>query len=195
MNKLIDHLISPFSKRFNSFMETRNPRERTLIKSLFIITFILLIALPPYMIENVLLDIDSENIKLQNALKKILEKKESVLSQQRKHKAIQRFYSKKIPPLASFLEKQATKEGLSLKEVAEEPQKIVDQYRRHKIRAKLFSVHLRPFIKMLESIENSSLPLTIDYLQIDHFFNGDIYNVNLGIVGYEIIKNKKTEKK
>ena len=94
-------------------------------------------------------------------------------------------YLNKTPPLGSFLESEAKKQGLTLQEVTDQPEKTVGRYLRRSVTVSLPQVALTPLIQLLSSIVESGHPVAIDQIQLDHYQPGDQFNVRLGILTFD----------
>jgi hypothetical protein len=177
MNSLID--------RIRTAWENLNDRERRMALLLGGVLLALLLLLPPVMLELGNSELEAQNDELRSVLEQlsIQHAKLAQLAQDRKN-AEQR-YRNKTPPLGSFMESEAKKQGLTLQEVTDQPEKTVGKYLRRSITVSLPQIGLTPVITLLSSIVESGHPIAIEQIQIDHYQPGDQYGVKLGILTYD----------
>lgn len=176
---------NPLFERFRAFWENLNDRERRLLSVLGAVFAALLLLLPP-----ILLILDNAELEAQNAeLRSVVEQLEiqhvrlARIAQERK--TAEQRYLNKTPPLGSFLESEAKKQGLTLQEVTDQPEKTVGRYLRRSVTVALPQVALTPLINLLSSIVESGHPVAVDQLQIDHYSPGDQFNVKLGVLTFD----------
>ena len=176
---------NPLFERLRASWENLNDRERRMLTILGVVLGAVLLLLPP-----VLLIMDNADLEAQNAeLRSVVEQLDtqhvrlSRIAQER-HAAEQK-YLNKTPPLGSFLESEAKKQGLNLQEVTDQPEKTVGRYLRRSVTVALPQVALTPLINLLSSIVESGHPVAIDQLQIDHYQPGDQFNVKLGVLTFD----------
>jgi type II secretory pathway component PulM len=176
---------NPLFERLRQTWENLNDRERRMLTILGVVLAALLLLMPP-----VLLILDNTELETQNAeLRTVVEQLDAQrhrlarLAEERKN-AEQR-YLNKTPPLGSFLESEAKKQGLTLQEVTDQPEKTVGRYLRRSITVAMPQVALTPLINLLSSIVESGHPIAVDQLQIDHYQPGDQFNVRLGVLTFD----------
>lgn len=177
MNSLLDRLRSSW--------ENLNDRERRMAMLLGGVLLVLLLLLPPVMLSLDNGELETQNDELRGVLEQlsIQHARLAQLAQDRKN--AEQLYRKKTPPLGSFMESEAKKQGLTLQEVTDQPEKTVGKYLRRSITVSLPQVGLTPVITLLSSIVESGHPVAIEQIQIDHYQPGDQYGVKLGILTYD----------
>jgi type II secretory pathway component PulM len=172
-------------ERLRTTWENFNDRERRMLTILGGVIAAMLLLLPP-----ALLLVDNAELEAQNSeLRTVVEQLDAQRARlariaQERHSAEQR-YLNKTPPLGSFLESEAKKQGLTLQEVTDQPEKTVGRFLRRSITVSLPSVALTPLIQLLSSIVESGHPVAVDQIQIDHYQPGDSFNVKLGILTFD----------
>lgn len=171
--------------RLRSAWENLNDRERRMLLLLGAVAVGLLLLTPPLMLGLGNSELEAQNQELRSVLDQlsIQHARLAQLSEDRK-KAEQR-YSNKTPPLGSFMESEAKKQGLTLQEVTDQPEKTIGRYLRRSVTVSLPQVGLTPVISLLSGIVESGHPVAIEQIQIDHFQPGDQYSVKLGILTYD----------
>ena len=176
---------NPLLDRLRSAWENLNDRERRMLLLLGAVAMGLLLLTPPLMLGLGNSELEAQNQELRSVLEQlsIQHRRLAQLSEDRK-KAEQR-YSNKTPPLGSFMESEAKKQGLTLQEVTDQPEKTVGRYLRRSVTVSLPQVGLTPVISLLSGIVESGHPVAIEEIQVDHFQPGDQYSVKLGILTYD----------
>ena len=178
-------LNNPLFERLRTFWENLNDRERRMLSILGIVIGALLLVLPPVLLILDNADLESQNAELRSVVEQLdVQRAKLARITQERHAADQR-YLNKTPPLGSFLESEAKKQGLTLQEVTDQPEKTVGRYLRRSVTVALPQVALTPLIKLLSSIVESGHPVAIDQLQIDHYQPGDQFNVKLGVLTFD----------
>ena len=171
--------------RLRTTWETLNDRERRMLVLLGGVIVALLLLTPPLMLALSNSDLESQNAELRGVLEQLSIQRTRLAQLTEDRKKAEQIYSKKTPPLGSFMESEAKKQGLTLQEVTDQPEKTVGRYLRRSITVSLPQVGLTPVISLLSSIVQSGHPVAIEQIQIDHFQPGDQYSVKLGILTYD----------
>lgn len=166
--------------------ENLNERERKLVLALGAVMVVLLILLPLYLMNASISNTEEDNTAISDVLREIDHSRSAIIRRQAEHRAAMRLYEHQAPPLGSFLEKRAKEQGITVREVNDQPQKDLGRYRRREVRATLPNVGLAAVIRMMAAIENSPYPVAIERIHIDHYRSGDQYNVQLGVVAYDL---------
>jgi type II secretory pathway component PulM len=177
--------MSNLIERLRTTWENLNDRERRMLSVLGAVLAALLLLMPPLLLILDNADLEAQNDELRSTLDQLDQQRSRLarLAQERRN-AEQRFLNK-TPPLGSFLESEAKKQGLTLQEVTDQPEKTVGRYLRRSVTVALPQVALTPLIQLLSSIVESGHPVAIDQIQIDHYQSGDQFNVKLGILTFD----------
>ncbi|MFW5875663.1 MAG: hypothetical protein ACOCXM_02885 [Myxococcota bacterium] len=165
--------------------ENLNQRERKLVTILGGVLVVVVVLLPLYLMSSAISDLEEENLAITEVLRDIDRARPMLRQRDAEREAAMRLYEKKAPPLGSFLEEMAGKQGITIREVNDQPEKELGKYRRRHVRVTLPNVGLAEVVRMMAAIENSPYPVAIERLHIDHFRTGDRYNVQLGVVAYD----------
>jgi hypothetical protein len=146
----------------------------------------LLLLLPPLMLGMGNSELESQNQELRAVLDQLSRQRGRLMQLAQERKNAEARYQNKTPPLGSFLESEAKKQGLTLQEVTDQPEKTVGRYQRRSVTVTLPpATGLTPIIQLLSSIVQSGHPVAIQEIQLDHFQPGDQYSVKLGILTYD----------
>lgn len=176
---------NPLFERFRTFWENLNDRERRLLSVLGGVLAALLLLLPPVLLVLDNGELEAQNAELRSALEQLEMQHVRLARIAQERKTAEQRYLNKTPPLGSFLESEAKKQGLTLQEVTDQPEKTVGRYLRRSVTVSLPQVALTPLINLLSSIIESGHPVAIDQLQIDHYSPGDQFNVKLGVLTFD----------
>lgn len=166
--------------------ENLNDRERKLVLALGAVLAVLVVLLPLYLMNSSISSIEDDNRAISDVLREIDHSRTAIVQRQAQRRAAMRLYEHQTPPLGSFLEQKASEQGMTLSEVNDQPQKDLGKYRRRELRATLPNVGLAAVIRMMAAIENSPFPVAIERIHINHYRSGDQYNVQLGVVAYDL---------
>ena len=177
MNSLIERLRASW---YNL-----NDRERRMLSMLGGVVLVLMLLLPPLMLSLSNSDLQNENDELRTVLDQLSKQRGKLMQLAQERKNAEARYLNKTPPLGSFLEAEAKKQGLTLQEVTDQPEKTVGRYHRRSVTVSLPQTGLTPVIQLMSSIVQSGHPVAIQEIQLDHYQPGDSYNVKLGILTYD----------
>lgn len=176
---------NPLLDRLRTFWENLNDRERRMLLLLGAVAVGLLLLTPPLMLALGNAELESENQELRSVLDQLSIQRTRLLQLSEDRKNAEQRYRNKTPPLGSFMESEAKKQGLTLQEVTDQPEKTVGRYLRRSVTVSLPQVGLSPVINLLSGIVESGHPIAIEQIQIDHFQPGDQYSVKLGILTFD----------
>lgn len=177
MNNLLDRLRISW--------ENLNERERRMLSVLGAIVLTLLLLLPPVMLSLGNSELQTQNEELRTVLNQLALQRGRLMQLAQDRKNADARYQNKTPPLGSFLESEAKKQGLTLQEVTDQPEKTVGRYQRRSVTVSLPQTGLTQVIKLMSSIVESGHPVAIQEIQLDHYQPGDQYSVRLGILTYD----------
>jgi hypothetical protein len=166
-----------------------NDRERRMLTILGGFALLLMLLLPPLMLSLSNSELQTENDELRSVLGQLDKQRGRLLQLAQDRKNAEQRYLNKTPPLGSFMEAEAKKQGLTLQEVTDQPEKTVGRYLRRSLNVSLPQTGLTPVIQLMSSIVQSGHPVAIQEIQLDHYQPGDIYNVKLGILTYDKLAN------
>jgi len=187
MNELVE--------RAKQALENLNERERKLVMLLGALLAAFVVGLPLLLMYGGNSDLEIENAEYRDLLTKLTEKgpQYAQLAEQREKSA--RLYNNKAPPLGSFLEAEARKQGLTVKEVNDQPEKSSGGFLRRSVSASFPSVELTPALQLMASIVQSQYPVAIEQIQLEHYQPGDQYNLKLGILTFDKVSKSTSNAK
>jgi general secretion pathway protein M len=172
-----------------------NERERRMLTVLGGVVLVLMLLLPPLMLSLSNSELQSENDELRSVLEQLSKQRGRLMQLAQERKSAEARYLNKTPPLGSFLEAEAKKQGITLQEVTDQPEKTVGRYQRRSVSVSLPQTGLTPVIQLMSSIVQSGHPVAIQEIQLDHYQPGDQYNVKLGILTYDKLSSASDEDK
>jgi type II secretory pathway component PulM len=176
---------NPLFERLRASWENLNDRERRMLSILGAAVGAFLLIMPPILLLLDNADLEVQNAELRNVVEQLDLQRNRLARIAQERRAADQKYLNKTPPLGSFMESEAKKQGLTLQEVTDQPEKTVGRYLRRSVTVALPQVALTPLINLLSSIVESGHPVAVDQLQIDHYQPGDQYNVKLGILTFD----------
>jgi len=176
---------SSILERLRCFWDNLNDRERRMLTLLGGVLLILLLLLPPGLLYLGNTELQTQNDELRSLLDQLAIQRGRLLQLAQDRKNAEKRYQNKTPPLGSFLEAEAKKQGITLQEVTDQPEKTVGRFQRRSVTVSLPQTGLVPVIKLLSSIVESGHPVAIQEIQLDHYQPGDQYSVRLGILTYD----------
>jgi type II secretory pathway component PulM len=178
-------LNNPLFERLRTTWENLNDRERRMLTILGVTIGALLLVFPPVLLVLDNTELEEQNAELRSVVEQLDAQRAKLARIAAERRAAEQRYLNKTPPLGSFLESEAKKQGLTLQEVTDQPEKTVGRYLRRSVTVALPQVALTPLINLLSSIVESGHPVAIDQLQIDHYQPGDQFNVKLGVLTFD----------
>lgn len=165
--------------------EKLSERERTMLSGLGAGALVMIVLLAMWTSSAANAEVEDERDEIRQVLQDIARASDVLEQRDRERAAIEARFRNTPPPLAAFLENKAKDEGLVASQVVEQPEKDVSGYRRQHVRLQFNSVSLRPIMRFLASIEAENMPLAIERVEIQHYQTGDVYKVQIGVLGFE----------
>jgi len=160
-------------------------REKFITGALGVVLCLCVFALPLLLLTSTNASLEEENEQLRKLGEKISSQREKYEQLTLEKRAAERRYQQKAPALGGFLESLAREQDLTIREVTDQPEKSMGKYRRRNVRVFINSAPLSPLINLMSAIESSRYPLAIEYIQLEHYQQGDTYQVKLGVVTYD----------
>lgn len=177
--------MTAFLERTRQGFDNLSEREQKLLIAMGIVVSLMVLGAPLLLMHTRNLDLEDQNDALRATLQRIELKGPRLAQLAEERRQAKAKYLNKTPALGSFLESEASKQGLSVKEFNDQPQKTVSGYLRRNVRISLPGVELTPTVNLLSSIVQSNYPVAIEQIQIEHFQSGDKFNVKLGVLTFD----------
>jgi hypothetical protein len=171
--------------RIRGAWDDLNDRERRLVGTLAVAGAVFLLGFPLFWVMRGNTEIEDENAQLRAALRLLGEKRGQLMALAEARRTSETRYTRRTPPLGSFLEEEAKKHGLTIREMTDQPEKTAGNYHRRSVRASINDVGLTGIVDLLSGIEQSPYPVAVDHIQIEHYQPGDMYRVKVGVLTFD----------
>jgi len=170
-------------------MDKLEPRERRLLGLLGVIFGVMALLGAPMLLNTTLDEKRDENAALRDAIFAVKEGRATVRERTARREAIVARYANKAPALAGLLEKAAREQQLEIPESQDRPEiPHGKNYVERSTVIRLRKTTMLQLAKMLETIEQQKMPLSIGRLNIrkrggEH----DSYDVEIGLSAFDRI--------
>ncbi len=165
--------------------ETLTERERRLVGALGVIATVLIVILPFYLLSSSIGALEDENEEIVAALREI-DRADAMLTQREAEEAAaEARYRQRAPELGTFLEAESRERSMTIASVTSQPEVQEGAFRRRHVRAQLPATDLRNAIRLMAELEGAQYPIALERVYIDHFAQGDQYNVEVGVITYD----------
>lgn len=181
MKEKLAPLIANLKRAFDDLSE----REKKLVVAMGSTAAAMAIILPMYLVGSSVSELEEENAELSAVIAEIEASRKDLVKRKAEAELMMSRYDQKAPPLGTFIEQEARKQGLALQQVVDQPREALGDYTRRRVRVDLQKVSMRPILDLLVALENSPYPVTVDRLQIDHPQDGDSFSVQIGLSTYD----------
>lgn len=164
-----------------------NPREQRVAGIAFVVLGIFVLLGIPVGLQTLVSSRASENDELRSALTAVNDARSQIAARKSKRDAIVARYGKKTPPLAGFLEQQASSNKLQVTDSVDRPD--IPHGKRYTERNTV--IHLKKsgmasLAKFLESLEKSGHPVSVSRLNIrKRSGEADSYDVEIGVSAFD----------
>lgn len=189
MKEKLEALLTNIKRAFGDLSE----REQKLVIGMSAIALAMVVILPMYSVGSAVAELEEQNAELSAVIASIESSRKELGRRKAEAELMLSRYEKKAPPLGTFIEQEARKQGLTLQQVVDQPKLAIGDYSRRRVRADLQKVSMLPILELLTSLANTSYPVTLDRLQIDHPQDGDSFNIQLGISAYDRLDDDEIE--
>jgi hypothetical protein len=177
MNRLID--------RLRGFWDDLNDRERRMVGALGALFVAFVLGFPLFWTARENSAIEEENEQLRAVLELIGERGVQLEQLAEARRTASQRYAQRTPPLGSFLEDEAKRQGLTLREVTDQPEKSVGNYHRRSVTASIQDANLTGVVNLLSAIAGSRYPVAVESIQLEHYQPGDNYRFKIGVVTFD----------
>jgi hypothetical protein len=177
--------MSSLIDRLRGMWDGLNDRERLLVGALGGVAVFCVLGFPLLWTVSQNSAIREENAALRGALALIEEHRAELEIRSEMRRTAASRYTHKTPPLGSFLEGEAVKQGLTIREVTDQPEKAFGNYHRRGVSASINEAGLTSVMNLLSALASSPYPLAMDLIQIEHYQAGDTYRLKLGVLTYD----------
>jgi type II secretory pathway component PulM len=173
--------------RLREWFDKLQPRERRLVSWLAMALIVFFVLLVPLGASMMLGSRREGNRALREASAAVKNAREDVRQRQAKREAIAQRYANRPPPLAGVLEKAARENHLDIPESQDRPEvPHGKKYVERTTVVRLRKASMLQIAKMLESLEQQHMPLSVSRLNIRRRGGErDSYDVELGLSAYD----------
>lgn len=185
--------MNEWIERVKQAFENLNERERKLVIVLGAILAAFILGLPLLLMHGGNRDLEEENAEYRDLLEKLVNKGPQYAQLAEARSQALRLYSQKTPPLGSFLEAEARKQGLTVKEVNDQPEKSSGGFLRRSVSASFPSIELTPALQLMAGLVGSPYPVAIEQIQLEHYQPGDQYNLKVAVLTFDKVAKKSTK--
>ena len=165
--------------------EKLSDRERQMLSIMGSVFAFLLVFVVVWTTSSAVADVKEERDEIRKVLSDIARSSDVLAKRDAERLAVEVRFQTRPPPLAAFLESKAKAENLEVRQVIEQPQKEINGFRRQNVRMHFAGVSLRPIMRFLASIEEEQMAVAIERIQIEHYQQGDLYKVEIGVIAFE----------
>lgn len=170
-------------------LDKLEPRERRLLALLGVIFGVMVLFGAPMLLKSTLDEKREENAALREAIFAVKEGRATVRERTARREAVLARYATKAPPLAGLLEKAAREQKLEIPESQDRPEiPHGKNYVERSTVIRLRRTTMLQLAKMLETIEQEKMPLSIGRLNIrKRGGENDSYDVEIGLSAFDRI--------
>jgi general secretion pathway protein M len=164
-----------------------NPREQRMASiAMFIIAGMLLLAVP-IGLQTLVSSRRTENDELRGALTAVNNARAQIRERQDRKASIAQRYGNKAPPLAGFLEQNASAQKLQVTDSVDRPDvPYGKKYVERNTVIHLKKSGMAPIAKFIEAIEKSDHPVTVSRLNVrKRAGEPDSYDVEIGVSAFD----------
>ena len=166
-------------------LSNMSPREQRLLTLLGIIFGALLILGGPVYIYMDVAETRDQNEQIRKLLRQ-MDKASALLAKRRSERsALDLRYARPAPPLGTFIEAAAGEYGLEVEGSNDRPDVDGATHVQRSTVVKMRKVNLKPLVKMLENIERSGHPVSVELLVIKKRASPDQYDVQIGVSAFD----------
>jgi hypothetical protein len=159
--------------------------EKRLVRVLGVVTVLLIVLVPVNVLSNAIGELDAYNEQIAGVLGEIHHARERLAQRRAEREAAEARYAQRAPELGTFLEARASQRQITIASVTNQPEVQEGRFRKRHVRARLAGVSLRQAVRLLTDIESSPYPVALERIHIEHFQEGDHYNVEVGVITYD----------
>jgi hypothetical protein len=160
-------------------------REKRLVRILGGVAAALVILLPMYLLSSAIGSLESQNEEIAAVLSEIGRAEERLAQREAEREAAEARYAQRAPELGTFLEGRSSARQMTIDSVTNQPEVQEGRFRKRHVRASFPRASLRQVVRLMTDIESAPYPVAIERVHIEHFQEGDHYNLELGVVTFD----------
>jgi general secretion pathway protein M len=165
--------------------EALTEREKRLVRALGGVAVALVVLLPVYMLSSAIGDLETQNEQVASVLAEI-DRADARLSQREAERArAEARYTQRAPELGTFLEGRSSARQMQIASVTNQPEAQEGRFRKRHVRASFPNTSLRKAVRLMVDIESAPYPIAIERIHMEHYQEGDHFNLELGVITYD----------
>lgn len=172
-------------ERLRATWEGFNDREKRLVAIMGVVAAFIVVLMPIYLMESAIGEIEAESDEIGSVLRDIDRARDRLAEREAERRAAEARYEHRAPELGTFLEAKAGEQHLTLAQVTNQPEVQEGRFRRRHVRASIPGTDLRHAVRLLTEIENAPYPVALERIHVEHFTEGDRYNLEVGVITYD----------
>lgn len=183
---MLRDLFEDLIEKAEALWESFSDRERQLVSVTGIVALFVIVLLPLFLFYRSMSELEEHNEKAAQILRDLEHDRPKIMRRLQEKRQSEARYANKAPSLASLYEDKARASGLTIKgDVTDQPERKLPGFKVRGLRVKVPNVGLRAWVQLVASLDSTSFPIALDYLRVEHFKKGDVYDVEIGIVAYD----------
>lgn len=165
--------------------EALTEREKRLVRILGGVAILLVVMLPVYLLSSAIGELEAQNEEIAAVLSEIDRADERLAQREAERQAAEARYAQRAPELGTFLEGRASARQMTISSVTNQPEVQEGSYRKRHVRASFPATTLRQAVRLMTDIESAPYPVAIERVHVEHFQEGDHYNLELGVITFD----------
>lgn len=165
--------------------EALTDREKRLVRVLGGVAIALVVMLPVYLLSSAIGDLETQNDEIAAVLSEIDRADARLAQREAERAAAEARYAQRAPELGTFLEGRASAREMTISSVTNQPEVQEGRYRKRHVRASFPGIGLRQAVRLMTDIESAPYPVAIERVHVEHFQEGDHYNLEIGVITFD----------
>lgn len=165
--------------------EALTDREKLYMRVLGALAAVLIVMLPVYLLSSAIGDLQRQNDEIAAVLSEIERADERLAQREAERAAAEARYTQRAPELGTFLEGRSSERAMTIASVTNQPEVQEGRFRKRHVRASFPGVGLRQIVRLMTDLESAPYPIALERVHVEHFQDGDHYNLELGVITYD----------
>jgi len=138
-----------------------------------------------YLLSSAIGDLEAQNEQISAVLSEVDRAGARLAQREAEREAAEARYAQRAPELGTFLEGRASARQMTISSVTNQPEVQEGRYRKRHVRASFPATSLRQVVRLMTDIESAPYPVAIERVHVEHFQEGDHYNLELGVITFD----------
>lgn len=165
--------------------EALTDREKRLVRVLGGVAAALVILLPVYLLSSAIGELEEQNDEIAAVLSEIDRAEDRLAQRAAERAAAEARYAQRAPELGTFLEGRSSAREMQIASVTNQPEVQEGRFRKRHVRASFPGTTLRQAVRLMTDLESAPYPIAIERVHVEHYQEGDHYNLELGVITYD----------